>query len=71
MRIWTIALGTMLSTGCSGDKTEDPIPLITGSIAPDHPEWTLDAEFEGYKAFAFDINDTFWTYISSNPNSNC
>ena len=60
-----------LFVACSGDKTEEPVPLITGNIAPDHPEWVLDADFTGYKAFAFDINDTFWSYISSNPDSNC
>jgi hypothetical protein len=56
---------------CAGEKVEEPVPLLNGTIEPDHPEFTLSADFSGYKAFAFDINDTFWMYISSNPNSNC
>lgn len=63
-------LTAVLSLSC-GEKEEELVPLLTGTVAPDHPEMALSADFEGYKAFAFDINNTFWTYISSNPNAHC
>lgn len=59
-----------LSMAC-GEKEEELIPLLTGIVDPEHPEYDLTGEFTGYKAFAFDINNTFWTYISSNPNAHC
>ena len=68
VKIWMAALG--LSIAC-GEKEEELIPLLTGTVSPDHPEYDLSGEFTGYKAFAFDINNTFWTYISSNPNAHC
>ncbi len=63
-------LGTLLLVAC-GEKEEEIEPLLVGTITPDHPEVSLSADFTGYKAFAFDINNTFWTYISSNPNAYC
>lgn len=65
-----LVLGVMFSVGC-GEKEEEIEPLLVGTITPDHPEVFLSADFTGYKAFAFDINNTFWTYISSNPNAYC
>ena len=67
-KIWMAALA--LSISC-GEKEEELVPLLTGTVSPDHPEYELSGEFTGYKAFAFDINNTFWTYISSNPNAHC
>jgi len=65
-----LVLGALFSVGCS-EKEEEIEPLLVGTITPDHPEVSLSADFTGYKAFAFDINNTFWTYISSNPNAYC
>ncbi len=59
-----------LALAC-GEKEEELVPLLVGTVTPDHPELSLSADFEGYKAFAFDINNTFWAYISSNPKANC
>ena len=67
-KMWIATLA--LSVACA-DKEEELIPLLTGTVTPDHPEYNLTGEFTGYKAFAFDINNTFWAYISSNPNVNC
>lgn len=61
----------MALMGCNGDKGEELIPLLTGSIAPDHPDYNVAGEFTGYRAFAFDDQGIFWAYISSNPETHC
>ena len=69
--VWSaVSLCAFTMTAC-GEKEEELIPFITGTITPDHPEIALSGEFTGYKAFAFDINNTFWAYISSNPEAHC
>ena len=59
-----------LLVGCSGDKGEGELePMLTGTITPD--ERDVSGEFFGYRAFAFDANDTLGAYISSNPDASC
>ena len=53
-KMWIAAL--VLSVSC-GEKEEELVPLLTGTVTPDHPEYTSYGEFTGYKAFAFDINE--------------
>ena len=56
--------------GCTGEKEEDElIPMLTGTITPD--ERDVSGDFFGYRAFAFDANDTLGAYISSNPDATC
>jgi hypothetical protein len=56
---------------CKAEEEEELIPFITGTVAPEHPEFDVTGEFEIYKAFAFNDQGTFWAYLSSNPETHC
>ena len=59
-----------LLVGCSGEKDDGEVePMLTGTITPDGRD--VSGEFFGYRAFAFNANDTLGAYISSNPNASC
>ena len=54
---------------CESDKLE---PMLTGTLTAPHPDMgDMSGEFLGYKAFAFDDQGTFVTYISSNQAATC
>ena len=41
-KIWIVALA--LGVAC-GEKEEELVPLLTGTVSPDHPEYDLSGEF--------------------------
>lgn len=66
-----LSICCMVCTVACGEKEAEVLPVLTGTIAPDHPEYQVSGEFTGYKAFAFDDQGKFWLYVSSNPNAQC
>ena len=57
--------------GCNENK--GPVAMLTGTITPDNQTEgeEIFGDFLGYKAFGFDDQGTFVTYISSNENATC
>lgn len=68
--LFSVLMVSVLSA-CKGKEEDELIPLITGTISPDHPSYNVSGEFEIYKAFAFDDQGTFYAYLSSNPDTHC